>query len=76
MPFGVLFAHRLAKMYGSPAEYVRNIDRLLIYLSRYGRQPATEAQYEPTVTLLSWADRVHEFLDEERRQADAASKGK
>lgn len=76
MPFGVLYARRLAKIYETPADYVRNIDRMLVYLSRYGRQPATEAQHEPTVTLLSWADRVHEFLDEERRQADAASKGK
>lgn len=59
-------------MYPSPAEYARNVDRLLMYLSRYGRQPATESQHEPTVTLLSWADQVHELLEEERKQADAA----
>lgn len=43
-----------------------------MYLSRYGRQPATESQHESTVTLLSWADRVHELLEEERRQAEEA----
>lgn len=63
---------RMAKVYRSPADYERNVDRLLMYLSRYGRQPATEAQQQPTVTLLSWADRVHEFLEEERQQAEAA----
>lgn len=62
-------------MYRSVAEYVRNIDRLLIYLGRYGKQDATQMQYEPTVTLLSWADRLHEFLEEENRQA-TASRGK
>lgn len=40
-----------------------------MYLSRYGRVPATEAQHEPTATLLAWADRTHEFLQEEQRQA-------
>lgn len=31
-------------------------------------------QNVPTATLLSWADRVHEFLDEERRQVEEARK--
>lgn len=72
VPFGVIYARKMGRLYRTGAAYAINIDRLLMYLARYGRQPATEAQHQPTVTLLSWADRVHEFLQEESRQAEAA----
>lgn len=59
-------------MYRTTDEYERRIDRLLIYLGRYGRQDAVAMQNVPTATLLSWADRVHEFLEEERKQMEDA----
>lgn len=57
-----------AKRYKTPAEFVRNIDRLLMYLARYGRADPVLLLDRPTVELLSWADRVHELLEEESRQ--------
>lgn len=45
-----------------------------MYLSRYGRGDPVLMLERPTVELLSWADQVHEFLQEEARQAEAARK--
>lgn len=69
-----MYAIEFAKIQRSPEEFDRSIDRMLMYLGRYGYQDASSMMHEPTVTLRSWADRIGEFLAEEKRQAEEGRK--
>jgi hypothetical protein len=74
VPFGPAYAHALAKRYGSPEEYERQLDRMLMFLAKYAHQNAIELEREPTIKLMSWVDRISDMHREEQEAADAARK--
>lgn len=69
MPYGLLYAIEFARINPSPEEYERKLDQLIMFLCRYGKQSAYELEITPTIRLQKLADRLNEFLEEERRQA-------
>lgn len=71
MAFGLLYANEFAKQNPSTEDFERRLDTLLIYLGKYAGQNAVELEKQPTVKLQQWANRLGEFLEEERRQAEA-----
>lgn len=59
------------KLHKTTDEYERQIDRMLMYLGRYGYQNAESLETNvPSVTIKSWVDRIGEFLEEERKQVE------
>jgi hypothetical protein len=66
-----MYAWEFGRTYRSPGQYVKQLDKLMMYLGRYGKQNVADLQHEPTVRLLGWADALHELMEEERRQAKA-----
>ena len=60
----------MAKTYESPALFERDIDRMLMYLGRYGYQDAATLLHVPSVVLRSWVARIAEFLEEERQSLE------
>jgi hypothetical protein len=51
-------------------DYVHGIDRMLVYLGRYGYQSVIETSERATMRdLRSWVGQIDEFLKEEQRQA-------
>ena len=60
-----------ARLWPDLTEYERQIDRMLMYLARYGYQNAFHIESNvPSATVRSWVDRIGEFLEEERRQVE------
>lgn len=70
-----MYALELSRRYGGDLNlYLEGIDRLLMFLGRYGRQDATALEEVPTVRLLGWADQLHKMIEEETRSAEEARK--
>jgi hypothetical protein len=66
----VLWAVEFAKVHKSTDSYIRNIDDLLVYLGRYGKQDITQLENKTTWELRRWAATLGRFLEEESRQAE------
>lgn len=70
MPFGAIYANEVAKLYGSPEEYIDRIDRMLAYLARYGHQDMTNLQTQiATTDLMAWVKHTEQLLVEENKNA-------
>lgn len=70
MPFGPIYANEIAKLYGSPEEYIDRIDRMLAYMARYGHQDMTTLQTQiATIDLMAWVKHTEQLLVEENKNA-------
>lgn len=66
VPFGAAFAMKLGQLYPSTTDYINEIDRLLVFMGRYGRQSIVEIQSSITTKELArWCKLTGEFLDKE-----------
>lgn len=69
MPFGALYALELSKRYGDDlTQYEKGLDRMLMFLGRYGHQSAVELENTPTVTLVGWVEQLKAILEDEERK--------
>lgn len=58
----------MARRHPNPQAYIDEIDRLLMYVGRYGRQDAVAMQERiPMRTLVSWGKRTAEMLANENK---------
>lgn len=54
-----------SKLYNTPEEYDRRLDRMLMYLARYAHQDVDTTMRQPTIQLLQWCNQIADILREE-----------
>lgn len=69
VPFGPLYASELARAYGyDTAFYESQLDRMLMYLARYGHQDASSMERNvATRTLVSWTRELGGYIEQENQ---------
>ncbi len=62
---GLLYAYELSQHFPDPADYIRRLDDLLMYLARYAHLDALRLEHEPTRKLMAWAQSIEALLEAE-----------